>query len=69
LDDLLAGSDGLDRAQQRAQLDALLSADAVRPGQGFGDEAAVRRWLGWETAHGILERPLARPAGGMFSTP
>jgi hypothetical protein len=67
LDALLAGAEGLDAEEQRAQLDALLAADAVRPGESFGDATNLARWLRWETEHGILEPPLERPPGRMFS--
>jgi putative hydroxymethylpyrimidine transport system substrate-binding protein len=70
LEDLLTSSSGLDRDEQRAQLHALLAAHAVRPGETFnGKPTEVVRWLRWETDHGILERPLKRPPGGMFSAP
>jgi NitT/TauT family transport system substrate-binding protein/putative hydroxymethylpyrimidine transport system substrate-binding protein len=67
LNDLLASSDGLDRAEQEAQLRALLAADAVDPSDAFLAPAKVSRWLRWATGHGILERPLERPPARMFS--
>jgi hypothetical protein len=66
LDDLLAGSDGLDRAEQEAQLRALLAADAVEPSDAFLVPTKVVRWLRWEVGHGIVER-LDRPPADMFS--
>ena len=69
LDALLAGSSGLDRDEQRAQLEALLAAHAVKPGRSFESASEMVAWLGWETGHGIVKRPLERPPGGMFSTP
>jgi len=55
LDDLLAEVPSLDRAEQRAQLDALLPD--LRP-DPF-DPAALRAWANWDFQHGLLERPLA----------
>lgn len=55
LDDLLAEVPGLDREEQRAQLDALLPDLAPRP----FDPVALRAWARWDLAHGLLERPLA----------
>jgi NitT/TauT family transport system substrate-binding protein/putative hydroxymethylpyrimidine transport system substrate-binding protein len=66
LDALLAGSDGLDRAEQEAQLRALLAADAVEPSHAFLVPKRLIRWLRWEIDHGIIES-LERPPGGMFS--
>ena len=40
LDDLLAGAEGLDPAEQRAQLDALTEADAFSPAGGFEEDAS-----------------------------
>jgi NitT/TauT family transport system substrate-binding protein/putative hydroxymethylpyrimidine transport system substrate-binding protein len=67
LDDLLAGTDGLDRADQGAQLRALLAADAVEPSDTFGTATKLIRWLRWDIEHGILDQPLERPPTGMFS--
>ncbi len=67
LDDLLAGSSGLDRAEQGAELRALLAAQAVEPGDAFMVPDKIMPWLRWEIDHGILERPLDRPPLGMFS--
>jgi putative hydroxymethylpyrimidine transport system substrate-binding protein len=53
LDDLLAETSGLDRGQQQAELGALLRARAL--GTRPPDATTLRRWLGWDTAHGILE--------------
>ena len=69
LNDLLAGSSGLDRAEEAAQLRALLAADAVEPSDAFLVPTKAARWLRWEIDHGILSRPLQRPPGGMFSAP
>jgi putative hydroxymethylpyrimidine transport system substrate-binding protein len=70
LDDLLSGSSGLDRAEQRAQLRALLAAHAVQPGEAFNNPPGdFVHWLRWETDHGIVEQPLDRPLRGMFSAP
>jgi putative hydroxymethylpyrimidine transport system substrate-binding protein len=54
LDGLLAADPALDRADQGAQLDALLPD--LRP-QPF-DQAVLRQWAAWDLDHGLLERPL-----------
>ena len=54
LDDLLAEVPGLDRAEQQAQLDALLPD--LRPAPF--DPAVLRAWARWDLRHGLLERPL-----------
>lgn len=54
LDDLLAADPSLDRADQQAQLDALLPVLAPRP----FDFEVLREWAGWDLEHGLLERPL-----------
>ncbi len=54
LDDLLAESPGLDRAEQQAQLDALLEADAFSP-PGELDPEALEEWARWDVERGILE--------------
>jgi putative hydroxymethylpyrimidine transport system substrate-binding protein len=70
LDHLLAGSAGLARAQQRAQLRALLAARALEPrGDRFVASDALGRWLRWEASHGIVARRSTRPPAGMFSAP
>jgi putative hydroxymethylpyrimidine transport system substrate-binding protein len=55
LDDLLAASPGLDRADQQAQLRMLLPA--FRPPGGF-DPTILRAWAAWDRKHGILKHPL-----------
>ncbi len=55
LGDLLAEVPGLDRAEQRAQLDVLLPD--LRPAPF--DPAVLRAWAHWDLQHGLLERPLA----------
>ncbi len=55
LDDLLAADPALDRAEQQAQLDALLPD--LRPSPL--DPRVLREWAAWDLAHGLLERPLA----------
>lgn len=67
LDDLLAGANGLDPEEQRAQLRALLAADAVEPSRRFMVRNWLAPWLRWEVGHGVLEQPLDRPPGRMFS--
>jgi putative hydroxymethylpyrimidine transport system substrate-binding protein len=54
LDDLLAEADGLDRAEQQAQLDALMEADAFSPPGEFDGEA-LEAWARWDVDHGILD--------------
>jgi NitT/TauT family transport system substrate-binding protein/putative hydroxymethylpyrimidine transport system substrate-binding protein len=60
LDDLLAEVPGLDRAEQRAQLEALLPD--LAPARF--DPSVLRSWARWDLAHGLLERPL--PVGDAF---
>jgi putative hydroxymethylpyrimidine transport system substrate-binding protein len=55
LDELLAANPGLDRADQKEQLQALLPA--FRPPGAF-DVAVLRAWARWDLKHRILERPL-----------
>jgi putative hydroxymethylpyrimidine transport system substrate-binding protein len=54
LEDLLAESQGLDRTEQRAQLDALMAADAFSPPGKF-DREALEAWARWDAEHGIVE--------------
>jgi putative hydroxymethylpyrimidine transport system substrate-binding protein len=54
LDDLLAAAPALDRAEQQAQLDALL-AD-LRPAPF--DPAILRAWAAWDLEHGLLDEPI-----------
>jgi putative hydroxymethylpyrimidine transport system substrate-binding protein len=54
LDDLLAANPALDRAEQRAQLAALLPDLHPAP----FDPAVLRKWAAWDLRHGLLERPL-----------
>jgi NitT/TauT family transport system substrate-binding protein/putative hydroxymethylpyrimidine transport system substrate-binding protein len=58
LGDLLAEVPSLDRAEQRAQLDALLPDLRPLP----FDPAVLRAWARWDLEHGLLERPLDVPA-------
>ncbi len=55
LDDLTTSSPGLDRAEQAAQLRALLPD--LRPAPF--DPSVLRRWARWDVAHGLLTRPPA----------
>jgi hypothetical protein len=58
LDDLLAGTNGLDRNEERAQLDALERAHAFVPPASFaGGGGWLVTWSKWEAAHGIVGRP------------
>ena len=54
LDDLLAADPSLQRADQRAQLRALLPALAPRP----FDPRVLREWAAWDLAHGLLKEKL-----------
>ena len=54
LDDLLAADPALERADQQAQLDALLPVLAPRP----FDAEVLHEWAGWDLEHGLLEKPL-----------
>jgi NitT/TauT family transport system substrate-binding protein/putative hydroxymethylpyrimidine transport system substrate-binding protein len=60
LDALVEQVPGLDRAEQQAQLDALLAGDAIGTGTGF-DPAVLDAWAEWDLRHGIVERR-PRPA-------
>ncbi|MGH2950613.1 MAG: ABC transporter substrate-binding protein, partial [Solirubrobacterales bacterium] len=53
LADLLGSVDGLDEREQRAQLDALLAADAVSPEAAL-DRSVLADWARWDARHGIL---------------
>jgi putative hydroxymethylpyrimidine transport system substrate-binding protein len=55
LDDLVAENQGLDRAEQEAQLRVLLPA--FRP-PGLLSLGALMQWAAWDLEHGILGRPL-----------
>jgi putative hydroxymethylpyrimidine transport system substrate-binding protein len=54
LDDLLASAPSLDRAEQAAQLRALLPV--LRPAPF--DPRVLREWAAWDLEHGLLKRPL-----------
>ncbi|HEU4393075.1 MAG TPA: ABC transporter substrate-binding protein [Solirubrobacterales bacterium] len=54
LNDLLAADPALDRAEQQAQLDALLPDLEPAP----FDPAILRDWASWDLEHGLLERAL-----------
>jgi putative hydroxymethylpyrimidine transport system substrate-binding protein len=58
LDDLLAEVPSLDRAEQRAQLEALLPDLRPLP----FDPAILGAWARWDLEHGLLERRLNVPA-------
>ena len=55
LDDLVAAVPGLEREQQRAQLEALLEAGAIAPDAHL-DPAVLRAWAKWDRRHGIVAR-------------
>jgi hypothetical protein len=69
LANLLDSVDGLDESEQRAQLDALLAADAVSP-EATLDRSVLAEWARWDARHGILAEPptvaeaFPRPATG-----
>jgi putative hydroxymethylpyrimidine transport system substrate-binding protein len=54
LDDLLAADPALDRAEQQAQLDALLPDLGPAP----FDPAILQAWSNWDVAHGLLQHPV-----------
>jgi putative hydroxymethylpyrimidine transport system substrate-binding protein len=54
LDDLLASVPSLDRADQAAQLRALLPVLHPAP----FDPGVLREWAAWDLQHGLLKRPL-----------
>jgi putative hydroxymethylpyrimidine transport system substrate-binding protein len=54
LDDLLVSAPSLDRAEQAAQLRALLPV--LRPAPF--DRQVLREWAAWDLEHGLLKRPL-----------
>jgi len=54
LDDLLAASPELERADQQAQLKALLPILTPRP----FDPTVLKAWAAWDLRHGLLEKPL-----------
>jgi len=55
LDDLVESVNGLDRADQAAQLKALLPDLHPAP----FNPRVLREWAAWDLQHGLLERPLA----------
>ncbi len=63
LDDLLAEVPSLDRADERAQLVALLPDLHPAP----FDQAVLRAWAAWDLKHGLLEKPL--DVGAAFDEP
>jgi putative hydroxymethylpyrimidine transport system substrate-binding protein len=54
LDDLLSANPTLDRADQQAQLNALLPILDPRP----FNPSVLEAWAGWDLRHGLLEEPL-----------
>jgi putative hydroxymethylpyrimidine transport system substrate-binding protein len=54
LDDLLSANPELERAEQEAQLQALLPI--LHPGPF--DRKVLREWAAWDLKHGLLEKPL-----------
>jgi putative hydroxymethylpyrimidine transport system substrate-binding protein len=56
LADLLAAVPELSEAEQRAQLDALLEADAIGAGVLL-DEGVLGSWADWDAEHGVVRRP------------
>ena len=60
LDDLLAGTSGLDRGEEGAELDALERARAFVPAASFRNDGEGGSWqIGWpkwEVCHGIVDR-------------
>ena len=56
LEALLAEAEGLDEAEQQAQLDALMAADAFEP-PGVFNPGPLEDWAQWDADHGIVESP------------
>jgi putative hydroxymethylpyrimidine transport system substrate-binding protein len=54
LDDLLSANPSLERADQRAQLDALLPILRPHP----FNPSVLKAWASWDLEHGLLEEPL-----------
>jgi ABC-type nitrate/sulfonate/bicarbonate transport system substrate-binding protein len=57
LDDLLEVNPELDPAEQEAQLDALLAANAFSP-PGVIDLARLGEWADWDLERGLLTEPV-----------
>jgi putative hydroxymethylpyrimidine transport system substrate-binding protein len=57
LESLLAANPALDRAEQQAQLDALLGAQAFSP-PGVLELARLAEWARWDAEQGLLSEPL-----------
>jgi len=57
LQDLLAANPELDDAEQQAQLEALLAADAFSP-PGVLDLARLGEWAEWDLERGLLSEPV-----------
>jgi putative hydroxymethylpyrimidine transport system substrate-binding protein len=55
LDDLLAANPSLERADQEAQMKALLPVMDPKP----FDVDVLEEWAAWDLQHGLLEKPLA----------
>jgi putative hydroxymethylpyrimidine transport system substrate-binding protein len=66
LDALLSETSGLDAAEQRAELRALMRAHAFEPVGAF-DEDALRDWARWDASHGIVRQ--APDVGATFDLP
>ena len=62
---LIASAPALERADQRAQLDALIDAGALS-GDVSLDQSVLKRWAAWDLERGIVSRPIDVDAG--FST-
>jgi putative hydroxymethylpyrimidine transport system substrate-binding protein len=56
LEALLDANPALDASEQRAQLDALIEAEAFSPPGRFSIPR-LRAWARWDAEHGIVERP------------
>jgi ABC-type nitrate/sulfonate/bicarbonate transport system substrate-binding protein len=59
---LIASAPALERAEQRAQLDALIAAGALS-GDVSLDQTVLRRWAAWDLERGIVSRPIDVDAG------
>ena len=59
---LIASAPALERAEQRAQLDALIDAGALSGDVGL-DQSVLKRWAAWDLERGIVSRPIDVDAG------
>ena len=68
LADLLEAVPELSEAEQRAQLNALLAADAIGAGVLL-DDGLLEQWAEWDARHGIVRRPPQVDRAFVFDLP